>query len=176
MAKADLLAQLEAEHDEVAKLLEQLEQAEEPAKRDRLLTEIEQALAAHMEIEEREVYPLLAQLDGEMAEEANVEHEGARELIGKLRSLGVDQPGFGGVVAALKGAIEHHVEDEESEAFPKLREAFGGDLAGAADADADVDGKSRDELYERAQELDIPGRSSMTKDELAKAIAAAEKK
>ena len=32
--------------------------------------------------------------------------------------------------------------------------------------------KSKDELYERAQDLDISGRSSMSKDELAEAIAA----
>lgn len=36
------------------------------------------------------------------------------------------------------------------------------------------DGPSRDELYERAQELDIEGRSDMNKDELAAAVEAAE--
>ena len=35
----------------------------------------------------------------------------------------------------------------------------------------DERGHTREELYERAKELDIRGRSSMTKDELAKAIA-----
>ena len=35
----------------------------------------------------------------------------------------------------------------------------------------DVQGNTKQELYERAQELDIPGRSEMTKDELAEAIA-----
>jgi cation transport regulator ChaB len=34
----------------------------------------------------------------------------------------------------------------------------------------DVMGNTRDELYERAKELGVPGRSNMTKDELAKAI------
>lgn len=33
---------------------------------------------------------------------------------------------------------------------------------------------TRDELYARAQEADIPGRSEMTKDELLKALAKAE--
>jgi hypothetical protein len=31
-------------------------------------------------------------------------------------------------------------------------------------------GNTRDELYERAKELGVEGRSNMTKDELAKAI------
>ena len=35
----------------------------------------------------------------------------------------------------------------------------------------DVEGNTRDELYERAKKLDIEGRSNMTKEELAAAIA-----
>lgn len=35
----------------------------------------------------------------------------------------------------------------------------------------DVVGHTKDELYERARKLDVPGRSSMTKTELAEAIA-----
>ena len=35
----------------------------------------------------------------------------------------------------------------------------------------DVEGNTKDELYERAKKLDIEGRSNMTKEELAAAIA-----
>ncbi|MEA2290359.1 MAG: hypothetical protein QOD55_2356 [Solirubrobacteraceae bacterium] len=35
----------------------------------------------------------------------------------------------------------------------------------------DVQGNSKEELYERARDLDVEGRSKMTKDELAQAIA-----
>jgi cation transport regulator ChaB len=35
----------------------------------------------------------------------------------------------------------------------------------------DVAGNSKEELYRRAKDLDVPGRSSMTKEELADAIA-----
>jgi len=35
----------------------------------------------------------------------------------------------------------------------------------------DVEGNTKDELYERAKRLDIPRRSNMTKEELAEAIA-----
>nr|WP_220128158.1 Ku protein [Halomonas kenyensis] len=38
---------------------------------------------------------------------------------------------------------------------------------------AELEGLSRDELYQRAQQLDLPGRSRMSKAELARAIAAA---
>jgi DNA end-binding protein Ku len=39
--------------------------------------------------------------------------------------------------------------------------------------DANLQDLTRDELYERAQKADIPGRSEMTKDELIKALRAA---
>jgi hypothetical protein len=48
------------------------------------------------------------------------------------------------------------------------------DRAEVAAATADLDSLTKSELYERAQELDIPGRSSMTKDELAEAVRDAE--
>ena len=35
----------------------------------------------------------------------------------------------------------------------------------------DIEGNTKDELYERAKKLDIDGRSSMSKEELAQAIA-----
>jgi DNA end-binding protein Ku len=43
--------------------------------------------------------------------------------------------------------------------------------ANAATAGGDLADLSRDELYERAQDDDIPGRSSMSKDELVKALS-----
>jgi hypothetical protein len=77
--------------------------------------------------------------------------------------------------------VEHHAEEEESELFPKLREELGDaalkrlgtELAAAKErheAGAATDGRSRDELYSLAQERDLPGRSSMTKEELAEAL------
>ena len=42
---------------------------------------------------------------------------------------------------------------------------------GAADDGDDLGELSRDELYERAQEAGVPGRSSMSKDELIDALS-----
>ena len=44
-------------------------------------------------------------------------------------------------------------------------------LAERAEPEANAGGPTKQELYERAKELDIPRRSAMTKDELARAIA-----
>ena len=77
----------------------------------------------------------------------------------KLHEL-VGQPGFGAAVAMLKAGIAHHVEEEETEVFPKLREALGYPAADATKRD----------LYKQAQAAGIEGRSTMTKDELADAV------
>ncbi len=127
---AGLLEQLEREHMEVASLLDELEVAEEPEERDGLLTAVETMLLEHMRVEEQDVYPLLRRIDQKQVEAAENEHGSVRQLLDQLREEGTGTPGFGALVAALRGAIEHHVSEEELEAFPALREAFGDDLRG----------------------------------------------
>ena len=63
-----------------------------------------------------------------------------------------DEPGPSDPQAAQGGA----------QARERARRTFGG---------VDVEGSTKQELYERARELDVPGRSDMTKEELAEAIA-----
>jgi hemerythrin superfamily protein len=154
-----LLDQLEAEHRQVEGLFAELEDAEDEATQRPLVDRLVQSLTKHMAVEEREVYPEVAKLDGEMEQEAQNEHGMAREGLTKLQEM-IGQPGFGAAVAMLKAGIEHHVEEEESEVFPKLRTSLG-----LASANA-----PRDELYEQARKAGIEGRSTMTKEELAKAL------
>ena len=80
--------------------------------------------------------------------------------------------------AKAKGKEIRHVREPEEEAPPDLMEALRRSLEQAErnrsprrDAASEP---SKAELEERARELDIPGRSKMTKDELAEAVAAAE--
>ena len=52
-----------------------------------------------------------------------------------------------------------------------LKAAKGGANGPSTSSDGDeLAGLSRDELYERAQKADVPGRSSMSKDELVEAL------
>jgi len=175
----DPFALLTADHREVEQLLETLAKAEE-SERPALVDQIDSSLRLHMKIEERLLYPVVAkQLGEEESEEAEVEHNLAREGLDKLREL-MEMPGFGAAVDMLKGGIEHHVHDEEEEMFPKLgdrlderqRSALGDSIA-EAKAAAKVSGhETRDELMEAAKVRDIPGRSNMTKDELREALRA----
>lgn len=179
----DVVTMLELDHRVVERVLDALGQTEPGPEREQLLAQLASSLELHMTFEEGEIYPLLQKIDAELEEEAEIEHKLARDGIAQLRDM-VTKPGFGAAVDMLKGGISHHVEDEETEAFPKLRanvdsgrlEELSGRLLAAkrqADVlDAELAQLTKEQLTEAARQADIDGRSNMTADELRAAIAA----
>lgn len=76
--------------------------------------------------------------------------------------------------SALKHSFEKvgdHWEPKDEKGPSDERAKRGRDGGGESAGGVDVEGHSKDELYERAKELDIGGRSSMSKQELGQAIA-----
>lgn len=167
----DVIEHLTEEHRKAEQLMERLGETEPGPERRQLIDELEEALAVHMAVEEQFLYPIVDEVIGtEEAEEADAEHDLAREGLATLREM-ADQPGFGAAVDMLKGGIGHHVEEEESELFPQLRAEAGDRIAGLDPEKLEqVAGATRDELYERARAQGVEGRSTMTKAELAEAV------
>ncbi len=175
----DLLEHLTQEHRTAESLLSQLEDSEPGEERDRLIGELDDALRTHMAVEERFVYPIVRDtLGDDDADEADNEHQLARDGLQQLQELS-DEGGFGAAVEMLKAGIQHHVEEEEGEMFPQLRDRAAERLAeldpeqleaqvrGGGSGDG---GPTKAELYERAKDADVEGRSTMSKDELAEAL------
>ena len=141
----DPMTILKADHREAKRMMTALGETDEGAERNTLAAELDQALSLHMSIEEELVYPLVAEHVGaEDEEEAEVEHGLAREGLAKVMAMR-DVPGFGAAVEMLKGGITHHVEEEESELLPSLKDAISreqwlelGDAIAKAKADAGV--------------------------------------
>jgi DNA end-binding protein Ku len=69
------------------------------------------------------------------------------------------------IMAALKESLERA---RSGEGFDRDAD---GDDGGDGDGDGSLADLSRDELYERAQKEDLPGRSSMSRDELIEALS-----
>jgi len=186
----DIVALITSQHRQVDELLEQAEQDSSAA--PALLRQVADLLRPHSQAEESFVYPRIAELQPEEAEEVHdgtAEHHHAEQLLDELLAGGPDQPGWDGKLAALAGELRHHVEEEESDLLPVLAEhasaeeleELGNRFAaetGSSEvrpdaltgAGAPADETSKTDLYERAKDLDVPGRSTMTKEELAKAI------
>jgi hemerythrin superfamily protein len=127
------------------------------------------------------------------------EHHEAEQMLHLVMAMEPDAPEFESGLAQFVDAVLHHVQEEESELLPALEQAVDAakleelgqafeevrikelEIAGvpldgasmmdsASSGSSDVDGASRAELYEQAKEAGVPGRSGMSKEELAQAL------
>jgi cation transport regulator ChaB len=76
--------------------------------------------------------------------------------------------------AAVKHSFEKvgdHWEPKDEKGPSDERAKRGRSSGGHSAGGVDVEGRTKDDLYDRARELDISGRSKMSKMELAQAIA-----
>jgi hemerythrin superfamily protein len=80
-------------------------------------------LRVHTQIEEELFYPVArrALQDDAIVNEAEREHAQAKQTIARVESMSSDNPDFQAAVAELSSQIAHHVEEEEKELFPRLR-------------------------------------------------------
>jgi hemerythrin-like domain-containing protein len=118
----DPIAILKRDHRAVATMLKELADSEPGTQRRKVTEQVSSALALHMQIEEQLIYPLVAERVGEEEElEAETEHTLARDGVVKMNEL-IDEPGFGAAVAMVTAGIKHHVKEEETELFPKLKD------------------------------------------------------
>lgn len=124
----DAISMLVEDHREVADMFEQFDQLGDRAKagKEKLKDKICIALIAHTTIEEEIFYPAVRKAieDGEdMVDEAVVEHASAKDLIRQLQEMQPDDELYDAKVKVLGEQIEHHVEEEEKEMFPKARKS-----------------------------------------------------
>ena len=115
---------LEEQHREVEALFRKIERAEGREQKT-LFAQIAEKLEAHTKIEEKFLYPNGRQADKEMTLEAYEEHNVAKALIAKIKKTKTSDETFMAKVTVLKEVIEHHVEEEEGEYFPKLEKTLG---------------------------------------------------
>jgi hemerythrin superfamily protein len=175
---------LEADHRQVEALFDKIAKAS-GEERSPLVSELAESLRGHMALEEQVLYPAMGSVTGDEAvQEANTEHELARKTLDEMVKLAPDEPGFDGAMEAVKAGIEHHVEEEEGEVFPKLRSDGTAVLAEIAtpfmhkrvelglpfDAPALASASTKEELVTEALEAGVQGASSMTKEELAEQL------
>jgi hemerythrin superfamily protein len=120
---------LKRDHDDVDKMFAQYEDIKESAdddKKDMLVSQICDALTVHAQVEEEIFYPAARRaLDDEagkdLINEAAVEHQTMKDLIARLESAPTDDPLYDAGVKVLSEYVKHHVKEEETELFPKVK-------------------------------------------------------
>lgn len=127
------IALLKKDHKKVAQLFEELESASQSAKdRDkceRLFEEIANELTVHAHIEEKFFYPATKKKEEtkELTMDAIEEQQGIKDLIEEILELSIEDDKWIDKVRELKAEVENHVEEEESELFPKTEKNFTAD-------------------------------------------------
>ena len=120
---------LKADHKKVAGILEKLDSTTERGVKTRaeLFNQLKTELEVHTRIEETIFYPALEKADEtrDITLEAFEEHRLVKQLLGELDSMGKDQEEWTAKFTVLKESIEHHVEEEEGDMFPKARKVLG---------------------------------------------------
>jgi hemerythrin-like domain-containing protein len=182
----DVTRILEADHREVEGLFVKID-AVEGAQRAPLIDEVASSLKAHMDLEEAVVYPAIKPVTGEEpVQEGATEHDLVRRSLEEMLALAPDEPGFGAAFEAVKAEVAHHVEEEENDVFPMVRSNGAEVLDNVATpfmtkrlelglpvtADALAAAATKEELSQEAKTAGIDGFGSMSKDDLAEALAA----
>ena len=110
----DAVALLKADHRKVEGLFKKAEKAKGSAK-EKLVAQICNELIIHTMIEEEIFYPACRgdDVEADMMDEAQVEHDGAKVVISDLMEAGADSPMYDAKVKVLSEYIKHHVKEEE---------------------------------------------------------------
>ena len=117
----DVIELLQQDHRKVEGLFTDYQSSKDDETAEQICRELEM----HTTIEEEIVYPRLAEIDAELEQHAEEEHDKAKGLIARIRAKPDD---VAGLVEQLQQAVQHHVNEEETKAFPKMRARLGAEL------------------------------------------------
>jgi len=121
----DLIEVLVHDHREVEAMFADLERSvDDPAHRRRVADAVIAELVRHSVAEEEYLYPTARRAlpDGDaLADHEIAEHAEAERMMKELEGLDAAGADFARVLSQLMSAIRHHVEEEETDLFPRLR-------------------------------------------------------
>ena len=117
---------LKADHRKVEQLFTQLESASGKQKLQ-VFGQIKTELELHTHIEEKVFYPALEEPEEthDLALEAYEEHAVVKDLLKQLGRARTANDEWEAQAKVLQENVEHHVEEEENELFPKAESALG---------------------------------------------------
>src|SRR6476469_6640743 len=117
---------LKQDHDKVEHLFQKVkgEQGEKQQLAEKIRTELE----VHTQIEEQVFYPYLLENGDEeiqdLVKEGIEEHRQAKTLLKQIAGLSDDSESLDPKLQVLMEDVTHHVQEEEGELFPLIREQF----------------------------------------------------
>src|SRR5438128_2189657 len=119
------LALLMKDHRKVQKAFKQFEKMHKAhdSSREDTIREICKELTVHTKMEEELFYPFAREHmeEGDLLDEANVEHAVAKQLVEQLQAGAGSEDERDARFTVLGEYVSHHIEEEETRLFPKLK-------------------------------------------------------
>ena len=126
----DAIVLLKNDHKDILKAFKDFEKAGENARaaKGKLVDKMIELLTVHTYIENEVMYPRVRELLPELEDdvlESYEEHHVADVLCMELAAMEPDHERFDAKTTVLIENVEHHIEEEEQEWFPQVREGLG---------------------------------------------------
>ena len=126
----DSIVLLKADHKEVRALFKKFQAAGKGATQTKgeLVNKMIELLTVHTYIENEVMYPRVRELLPELEDdvlESYEEHHVADVLVMELSAMKPDDERFTAKTTVLIENVRHHIEEEETDWFPKVREGLG---------------------------------------------------
>ena len=124
-APSDVLAMLRQDHQKVMELFDKFEKTRQDERKQALAQQICMELTVHAQLEEELFYPALREAirQTDLIDEADVEHQSAKELIAKIQGSSAGDDMFDAQVKVLGEYVRHHVKEEQGEIFAQARKS-----------------------------------------------------
>ena len=125
----DAIALLKADHKAVSKLFREYKAAKKKDSpgRAKFIDDASKALSMHAAIEEQVFYPAVRaevpKLEDAILESLE-EHHVLKWTLEEIAAIGVGDERYDAKVTVMMEQVRHHVEEEETDWFPKVREAL----------------------------------------------------
>jgi hemerythrin superfamily protein len=121
--KPDAISLLKEDHARVRRLFDRFERTRGESEKERLAKMICDDLTLHTQLEEQTFYPAVREAidEEDLVNEAEVEHQAAKDLIDQIRASSPTDPRYDALVTVLGEYVKHHVGEEEGEMFKQVR-------------------------------------------------------
>jgi hemerythrin superfamily protein len=126
----DAITLLKSDHKNVSKLFRDYKAARKAGRSDRtkIVGEVIAELSAHAAIEEQVFYPAVRaevpELEDDVLESLE-EHHVLKWTLAELAAIDLTDERYEAKVTVLMEEVRHHVDEEENDWFPKVRDALG---------------------------------------------------
>jgi hemerythrin superfamily protein len=126
----DAITLLKADHKTVSALFKKFDKLGDRAEKSKkeIVDKIIEELSIHAAIEEQLFYPAARECAPDTEDhilESLEEHHIVKWVLSELEGMDPTDERYDAKVTVLKENVEHHVEEEEQDWFPKVREAMG---------------------------------------------------